>query len=480
MTLVAGVDSSTQSCKVVVREVETGRLVRSGRATHPDGTEVDPAAWWSALQEALAEAGGLDDVDAVSIAGQQHGMVVLDAEGRVIRDALLWNDTRSAQAARDLIAEVGADAYAERVGVVPVASFTATKLRWLRDAEPENAARVAAVALPHDWLTWRLRGYGPAGESELGPDLEALTTDRSDASGTAYWSAGTGAYDLELFERALGRPGREAGVGSGDATADAVVLPCVLGPSEAAGRTPSGVLVGPGAGDNAGAALGLGAGEGDVVVSIGTSGTVFAVTDGPVADASGTVAGFADASGLSLPLIATLNAARVLGSIAGLLGVDHDGLAELALSAEPGSGGVVLVPYFEGERTPNLPDAKASIHGLTLSSTTPANLARAAIEGMLCGLADGLDAVRSVGVRERRILLIGGAAQNPAVAQVAAQVFDAPVEVPAPGEYVADGAAAQAAWTLTRARPSWPVETLTTLPTDTHPLIRTQYAAARP
>ncbi|MGO4299031.1 xylulokinase [Leifsonia sp. RAF41] len=487
MTLVAGVDSSTQSCKVVVRDLETGALVRSGRAAHPDGTEVDPAAWWAALQEALAAAGGLDDVDAISIAGQQHGMVVLDADGRVIRDALLWNDTRSAQAARDLIAEIGAEEYATRVGVVPVASFTATKLRWLRDAEPANADRVAAVALPHDWLTWRLRGYGPAGESEHGPDLEELTTDRSDASGTAYWSAATGAYDLDLFERALGRPGREAGgadtagTAGDDKTASpgAVVLPRVLGPSEAAGRTPSGVLVGPGAGDNAGAALGLGAAEGDVIVSIGTSGTVFAVTDAPVADASGTVAGFADASGVSLPLIATLNAARVLGSIAGLLSVDHDRLSELALGAEPGSGGVVLVPYFEGERTPNLPDAKASVHGLTLASTTPANLARAAIEGMLCGLADGLDAVRAVGVRERRILLIGGAAQNPAVAHVAAQVFDAPVEVPAPGEYVADGGAVQAAWALTGTRPDWTVETSATLPVDTHALIRAQYAAAR-
>jgi xylulokinase len=476
VTLVAGVDSSTQSCKVVVRDLETGALVRSGRAAHPDGTEVDPAAWWSALQEAIAAAGGLDDVAAVSIAGQQHGMVVLDADGRVIRDALLWNDTRSAQAARDLIDEVGADAYAQRVGVVPVASFTATKLRWLRDAEPENAARVAAVALPHDWLTWRLRGYGPQDQSELGPDLEALTTDRSDASGTAYWGAASGSYDFDLFERALGRPGREAGSTTESA---AVVLPRVLGPSEAAGRTPSGVLVGPGAGDNAGAALGLGAAEGDVVVSIGTSGTVFAVTDAPVADPSGTVAGFADASGVSLPLIATLNAARVLGSIAGLLSVDHDGLSTLALSAEPGSAGVVLVPYFEGERTPNLPDAKAGIHGLTLASTTPANLARAAIEGMLCGLADGLDAVRSVGVRERRILLIGGAAQNPAVATVAAQVFDAPVEVPAPGEYVADGGAVQAAWALTGSRPAWTVETAAALPVDTRPVIRAQYAAAR-
>ncbi|MGH1523821.1 xylulokinase [Leifsonia sp. L25] len=472
MTLVAGVDSSTQSCKVVVRDLETGALVRSGRAVHPDGTEVDPAAWWSALQEALEAAGGLADVAAISIAGQQHGMVVLDAEGRVIRDALLWNDTRSAQAARDLIDEVGAGAYAARVGVVPVASFTATKLRWLRDAEPANAARVAAVALPHDWLTWRLLGYGPADESPLGPELEALTTDRSDASGTAYWSAASGAYDVELFERALGRAGREAGTTS--TSADAVILPRVLGPADVAGRTPDGVLVGPGAGDNASAALGLGAADGDVVVSIGTSGTVFAVTDAPIADATGTVAGFADASGLSLPLIATLNAARVLSSVAGLLSVDFDALAELALSVEPGAEGVVLVPYFEGERTPNLPDATASLHGLTIASTRPATFARAAIEGMLCGLADGLDAVRAVGVREKRIVLIGGAAQNRAVAAIAAQVFDAPVVVPAPGEYVADGGAVQAAWALTGERPSWTVAAAAPLAVDTRTVIREQ------
>src|SRR5450631_2914222 len=255
MTLVAGVDSSTQSCKVVIRDLATGALIRSGRAAHPDGTEVDPNVWWDAMMSAIQASGGLDDVGAVSVAGQQHGMVVLDASGRVIRPALLWNDARSAQAAVDLIAEVRAGEYVHRTGAVPVASFTATKLRWLRDAEPENAARVAAVALPHDWLTWRLRGYGPAGEGAHGPVLEELTTDRSEASGTAYWSPTTGDYDLELFERALGH---------------SAILPRVLGQAQAAGKTaafpgvPPGIVVGPGAGDNAGAALGLGAGPGDV------------------------------------------------------------------------------------------------------------------------------------------------------------------------------------------------------------------------
>jgi xylulokinase len=465
MTLVAGVDSSTQSCKIVIRDAETGAVVRSGRASHPDGTEVDPTAWWGALLTAVADAGGLDGVEAISVAGQQHGMVVLDADGHVIRDALLWNDTRSATAARDLIQEVGAEEFARRTGSVPVASFTLTKLRWLRDAEPENAARVAAVALPHDWLTWRLRGYGPVGESPLGPVLEELTTDRSDASGTSYWSPATGEYDRDLLVRALGHD---------------ALLPRVLGPGERAGTTPDGIIVGVGAGDNAGAALGLGAASGDVVVSIGTSGTVFAVTDEPALDTTGAVAGFADASGEFLPLIATLNAARVLSSVAGLLGVDHDGLASLALSAEPGAGGVVLVPYFEGERTPNLPDATASFHGLSLASNTRANVARAAIEGMLCGLAAGLDAVRAVGVREKRLLFIGGAAQNVAVAQIAAQVFDATVVVPAPGEYVADGAAVQAAWALTGARPAWPLTIAAEPAPDFRPVIREQYARYAP
>ncbi|MDX2026417.1 FGGY family carbohydrate kinase [Microcella sp.] len=486
MTLVAGVDTSTQSCKVLIVEAATGATVREGRAPHPDGTSVDPAAWWAAFIAAVDEAGGLADVEAIAVGGQQHGLVALDAEGRVVRDALLWNDTRSAAAAADLVAEVGAAAYAACTGSVPVASFTATKLRWMRDHEPHLVPTIAAVALPHDWLTWRLRGYGPLGESPLGPVLDELVTDRSDASGTAYWSPASGEYDLELFALALGRPAREADP-HGASAGNAVILPRVLQPADwvtVDAATPSlrgsraGVLVGPGAGDNAAAALGLGAGPGDVVISIGTSGTVFAVSPEPVTDESGTVAGFADAAGDFLPLVATLNAARVLDSVAGLLGVDHDGLADLALAAEPGAGGVVLLPYFDGERTPNLPDATATLSGLTLTSTTRENLARAAIEGMLCGLADGLDAIARHGLHPRRLLLVGGAARSRAVPAIASAVLGLPVVVPEPGEYVARGAARQAAGVLLGASPEWPLALHASVEHPSQPQVRAAYAAA--
>ncbi|WP_336626598.1 MULTISPECIES: xylulokinase [unclassified Microbacterium] len=431
MALVMGVDSSTQSCKVVIMDAATGAIVREGRASHPDGTSVDPAAWWSALQTAIADAGGMDDVAAWAIGGQQHGMVTLDEHGEVVRDALLWNDTRSAPAAADLIAEFGADELARRTGLVPVASFTITKLRWLRDAEPDNAARVAAVALPHDWLTWRLRGYGPVADGVL-PAFDELVTDRSDASGTGYWNPATGDYDRELLFAALGH----------DATLPRVLAADEWVPDAAARR------VAPGAGDNAAAALGVGAAVGDVVVSIGTSGTIFAVSAARTIDDSGTVAGFASADGAFLPLVATLNAARVLDAIARLLGVDHAELSALALEAQPGAGGLRLLPYFEGERTPNLPDATAELTGMTLASTTRENLARAAVEGMLSGLAAGVDAIRALGVPTSRALLIGGGARSAAVREIAPLVLGVPVECPEPAEYVALGAARQAAAAL--------------------------------
>lgn len=465
MPLVAGIDTSTQSCKVVIRDSVTGALIRSGKAMHPDGTEVDPNAWFDALQVAIKDAGGFDDVEAVSIGGQQHGMVLLDTDGRVIRKALLWNDTRSAGTATDLINQFGAQKLVELTGSLPVASFTSSKVLWVSHNEPENAARVAAVCLPHDWLSWRLAGFGPAGESELGPDLTALVTDASDASGTGYFNPVTGAYLPEIWEFILGRT----------PTLPKIVKPGAWAFDATENRH---FAIACGAGDNAAAGLGLGADLGDVVVSLGTSGTVFAVTGKQSADQTGTVAGFASASGSFLPLVCTLNAARIMDSFAKVLDVSHDGLAELALAAEPGAGGVTVVPYFEGERTPNLPDATGAVIGLTLANNTRENLARAAIEGMLAGLADGLEVLKRQGVACQRVLLIGGAAANPAVQQSAAQIFGVSVVVPAPGEYVADGAARQASWAMTGSAPSWAISELAIIPADSKPEIMEQYHAA--
>lgn len=454
MPLVAGVDSSTQSVKVVIRDAETGHLVREGRAAHPDGTEVHPDHWWSALEQ--ASEGLLDGVAAMAVAAQQHGMVTLDHAGDVVRPALLWNDTRSAQDAADLVSEWGGpQAWADAVGSVPVASFTISKVRWLARNEPEAASRVARVLLPHDWLTWRLAGK-PA----------EATTDRGDVSGTGYWSPAAGDYRLDLLELAFGR---------------AYDVPRVAAPHEVVGETDTGILLAPGTGDNMGAALGVGARPGDVVVSLGTSGTAFAVTDAPTADPSGEVAGFADATGRFLPLVCTLNAARVITATAAMLGTDVDGLTRLALEAAPGSGGLVLLPYLDGERTPNLPEATGSILGMTRDAMTPANLARAAIEGMLCGLADAVDALRAQGVVPARILLVGGAAANPAVQEVATRVFDVPVVVPPPGEYVADGAARQAAWALLGGAeaPAWQLAGEIVRDPQPVPAIREAYSAAR-
>jgi len=457
--LVAGVDSSTQSCTVLVVDADTGEVVRHGQARHPEGTEVAPEAWELALREASARAGGLDDVAALSVGGQQHGMVCLTDKGEVIRPALLWNDTRSAGAAQDLTRELGGpQAWAEAVGVVPVASFTVTKLRWLADAEPDNADRTAAICLPHDWLTWRLAGSGR---------IDQMVTDRGDASGTGYWSAATGEYRPDLLRLGLGR--------------DAVV-PRVLGPREASLSTPFGALLGPGSGDNAAAALGLGAEEGDVVISVGTSGVVTAVSAIPAADPSGIVAGFADATGRYLPLVATLNAARVLDAAARLLGCSHATLSDLALAAPAGAGGLVLVPYLEGERTPDRPTATGSLHGLTLATTDPSHVARAAVEGLLCGLADGIDAIEAQGARASRIMLIGGAAASEAVRRIAPQVLGRPVVVPpAAGEYVALGAARQAAWVLDESPepPAWSHGEEATYQADPVPAVRARYAEAR-
>ncbi|TWD81951.1 xylulokinase [Kribbella amoyensis] len=434
--LVAGVDCSTQATKVVVCDAKTGEILREGRAPHPDATQVDPAEWYRAWES--ASDGLLDGVEAISVGGQQHGMVLLDEAGEVVHPAVLWNDTSSADATTELVTELGGpEKWAEAVGSVPVPSFTVTKLRWVRSAAPDAADRAAAVALPHDWMTHKLA----ADRQGIGD----LTTDRGDASGTGWWSPATNDYRPDLVERAFGR---------------SLALPRVAGPTEIVGHTAAGAALAAGTGDNMAAALGLDLQPGDVAVSLGTSGTAFARSSASTADPSGLVAGFADATGGYLPLVCTLNAARVLSATAQMLGLDLAAFDEAALTSA-GSDGLVLLPYLDGERTPDLPHSTGLIYGLTRATMQPATMARAAVEGLLCGLADAVDALRVQGLPVERVLLLGGAARSRAVQALAPALLGAPVVLPEPAEYVALGAARQAAWAVSGedTPPTWTVAT---------------------
>jgi xylulokinase len=419
--LVAGVDSSTQSTKVEIRDLESGAVVARASAPHPPTTpprsEQDPAAWWSAFEQAWA-AVGAPQVEAISVAGQQHGMVTLDEQRQVIRPAKLWNDTESAPDAGWLWKQLpGRKAdWAAAVGSVPVAAFTATKLSWLHRSEPEHWARLAHVLLPHDWLTLQLTG--------------ALVTDRGDASGTGYWSPATGEYRWDLL-------------GIIDRDRDwSTVVPRVAAPDEVVGEW-RGARVAVGTGDNMAAALGLGLAAGTAVVSLGTSGTAYTVAEAPTADPTGAVAGFADATGRYLPLVCTLNATKVTDAAARLLGVDHAGFDALALAAAPGAGGVVMLPYLDGERTPDLPSATGALVGLR-SDVSREQFARASVEGVVCGLLDALDALGAHAPIDA-VVVTGGGARSAAYRAVFADLCEFPLGTSAADEAVAGGACVQAA-----------------------------------
>lgn len=435
-TLVAGVDSSTQATKVVIVDPDSGQLVAQGHARHTvTGTsgarESDPREWWSALGTALAATGRAGEVGAISIAAQQHGLVVLDSRGSPLRGAMLWNDTRSAEDAERLTNRLGAETWARLTGLRPVASFTVCKWAWLVRTEPDLARTVAAIRLPHDYLTERLTGRG--------------TTDRGDASGTGWWSPASGAYLDEI----LTLPDVDLAVER---------LPAIVGQAEVAGTVmaaaakglglPPGTLVGPGTGDNMAAALGLGLSVGQAAMSLGTSGTIFAVSERPTADPSGIVAGFADATGRFLPLAATLNCTLAVDRMAGWLGLDRDDVAP--------AESVVVLPYLDGERTPNLPLASGTISGLR-HSTTPQQILMAAYEGAVASLLVAFDAIgEAVGGLDPAapLMLVGGGARGETWRSVVGRLTGRAVQVPDAAELVAVGAAVQAAAVLRAETPA--------------------------
>ncbi|WP_030912075.1 xylulokinase [Streptomyces sp. NRRL F-5126] len=437
--LVIGVDSSTQSTKAAVTDAATGELLAVGRAPHrvtgeAGARESDPEVWWTALGEAvgaaLSEAGAEPSaVTGIAVAGQQHGLVVLDGAGRPLRPAMLWNDTRSAPQATALTDALGGPAsWTARAGSVPVASITATKWQWLRENEPAVTKAAAAVRLPHDFLTERLCG-------------EAVT-DPGDASGTGWYATATGAYDpalldlLHLDEGLLPTVAATGGARAGSLTAAA---------ANALGL-PAGIAVAAGTGDNMSAAVGLGLGGQGLldhpVLSLGTSGTVFAATT--TRPDSVALNGFAAADGSYLPLGCTLNCTLAVDKVARLLGLDRE-------DAVPG-GEVVVLPYLDGERTPDLPTAAGLLTGIR-HDTTPQQLLGAAYEGAAFTVLRALDEVlRACGldpaapeVAARPLRLIGGGAQGRAWTSTVRRLSGRAVIVPQSGELVALGAAALAA-----------------------------------
>lgn len=448
---VLGIDSSTQSTKALLVDASTGRVLEERRSAHPDGTEVDPRAWLRAVDDAAGPL--LSRADAVAVGGQQHGMVLLDDHGDVVRDALLWNDTRSAPQAAALVDELGGpQACAEAIGSVMVASFTASKLRWVAEHEPDAAARAARVLLPHEYVSLHLAAPGTV-----------PFTDRGDASGTGYFRTGESAWDHDLLTQALGHD------------ADLPRLPET--PQQVMGATTAGAALAVGTGDNMAAALGLGLEPGDVSVSIGTSGVCAMVSTERPADSTGTITGFADATGRYLPMTTTINAARILETGMRLLGVDHCEFSRLARASVPGAHGLSLLPYFDGERTPNRPTACATLHGMT-TATTREDIARAHVEGLLCSLADGIAALESgTGRLARHVILIGGAAKSAAVRTLAPAVFGREVTLARPAEYVALGAARQAAWALagTDDPPQWRLDGFETVHAEPTPEVLASY-----
>ncbi|MGI8546348.1 MAG: xylulokinase [Gemmatimonadaceae bacterium] len=441
MAVVAGVDSSTQSTTVVLKDADSGTTLGVGSAPHPPTfppvSEQNPADWWTALGTAMGRARDEarirpQDIEAISVAAQCHGLVPLDSAGRVIRPAKLWNDTTSAAQAMRLREVLPVPEWVERVGSLPPPAFTISKLVWLAEQEPENFKRLARVLLPHDWITWGLSGNA--------------VTDRSDASGTGYFSASRNRYDDGILDLV-------------DADRDwSSVLPRVLGPTETAGGVSNaiadelgvagGATVCAGSGDQHAGAVGLGVERGDIVFVFGTSGVVYGLSPTEIHDPTGAVNSVAAATEGYQPLVCTLNAAKVTDTFARLLGVDHHELSRLALAADGSADRPVLAAFLDGERTPDRPAARGTLAGLT-TSTRREDLALAGFEGAVLGLVEGYDQLSRLGVENQgRVFITGGGAASPAYQQVLADALGRDVLLAESAQPVASGAAIQAAAVL--------------------------------
>lgn len=435
-----GIDSGTQSVKAVALDLETGRVTAEARAPHtliaglpPGHLEQHPQEWTAALDQALAELAAKIDpsrVRGIGVSGQQHGFVPLDEAGAVIRPAKLWCDTSTVAECELLTRKLGGPrAVIRRTGLPFLPGYTAPKILWLKRHEPASWRRLRQVLLPHDYLNFHLTGN--------------YFMEPGDASGTAL---------LDVRRRAWSLPALEA---IDRHLAD--FLPALSASHEAAGTLrpalarrfgfPADTVVSAGGGDNMMGAIGTGnVAPGAVTASFGTSGTIYAFAKSPVVDPQGEIAAFCSSSGGWLPLLCTMNVTLVTEHYRQLFGLDHAGMEGAVASIAAGADGLLLVPYFDGERTPNVPTGRGVLFGLTRHNTSAAHHLRAAMEGVTLGMNYGLRRLGELGIKPREIRVTGGGAKSAVWRQIMADIFGVPVVAMVEDEGAALGGALQAAW----------------------------------
>ena len=441
--LFLGIDCGTQGTKAIILDAVSGQVLGQGAAAHKlisganGRREQDPAQWLDALTLATRRALLAADIDGqailgMGVSGQQHGLVLLDHQGKVLRPAKLWCDTETTEENDRLLTHLGGDKGSlERLGVVIAPGYTVSKLLWTREQHPEIFSRIAHVMLPHDYLNYWLTGRSC---SEYG-----------DASGTGYFNVRTRQWDLQLL-RDIDPSGRLQAALPELIDAHAAVGTLLPGIADHLGINPR-ARVSSGGGDNMMGAIGTGnIKPGAITMSLGSSGTVYAYADQPKVSPDAAVATFCSSSGGWLPLICTMNLTNATGVIRELFDLDIECFNALVAQAPIGAEGVCMLPFLNGERVPALPHATGSVLGLTMSNLTQANLCRAVVEGTTFGLRYGLDLLRHNGLQSRSICLIGGGSNSQVWRQIVADTMNTPVICTEQSEAAALGAAIQAAW----------------------------------
>ena len=440
-----GIDSGTQSTKTIALDLATGAILASAQQSYgfvesrgAGSMEQDPAVWIAAVErttgEVLQKLGSRkNEIVGIGVSGQQHGLVLLDANDRVVRPAKLWCDTSTARQCEELTKSLGGEeSVVALTGNAMLTGYTAPKILWVRQNEPQHWEKTTSVLLPHDYINWWLSG--------------SKSMEFGDASGTAL---------LDVHTRTWSQPVL-------DAVAPGLLekLPPLRLSAEPAGHLrpelvaqwslSGNITISGGGGDNMMGAIGTGnVRPGIMTASLGTSGTLYAFSEKPVIDPQGEMAAFCDSTGHWLPLACTMNVTLVTELTRALFsGWSHAGYDTEAASVPAGSDGLLLLPYLAGERTPNLPHGSGVLHGITTKNLTAPHLARASMEGVTLGLAYGLERFRSLGVIPTEIRITGGGSQSPFWRQLCADIFGVPTVTLTSSEGAALGAAIQAAWSV--------------------------------